>query len=194
MNDWKIDRIHACCAKCAGGFAVDASVFSVVEFDAAESPRRTDWCESCFRSHAEGTNSLIYWETRFLPPTSRRRRIDFNRLLRLFEAWVEKSSSRNPALLYLIALLLIRKRFFRMQDLVSVGGEEFLRLKRPGPTGEVLLVPAPLLEVQELPDLRRQLEQLIDGDVEDAELASIQAGIAVSGNEPADVEKDGRGG
>jgi len=97
-------------------------------------------------------------------------RVDFDRLLRIFEVWQKSPPPGQEALLYLITLLLVRKRYLRMVGLVNEGGVEFLRLRRPGPTELWYLAPAPLLTVADLPPLRAKLEELIDGDLDEEEM------------------------
>ncbi len=138
-----------------------------MELDDEDVPVRNDYCASCV---PQDTDSVLYWETRWVAVTERKKKLDFHRLLRLFEVWLEKPPEGIEPLLYLIALLLIRKRFFRMLDLVSEGGDEYLRLRRPGPEQVPFLVPAPLLTKEQLPQLRVQLEELLDGALEEDEV------------------------
>src|SRR6185503_104665 len=98
--------------------------------------------------------------------------------LRIFEAWQRlptKDASQGGdggALLYLITLLLVRKRFLRMVDLVTEDGREYLRLRRPGAAEQSFLAPAPLLTPADLPALRARLEDLIDGSFEEDDMPS----------------------
>lgn len=168
MNDWKIDKVRRQCAECAAEFTDDQRVISVVELDPEDVPVRRDFCARCYSGRQA---CPIFWETRFEAPVASRRKIDFNRLLRLFEGWVENPPPGQGPLLYLIALLLVRKRFFKLLDLATgEDGAEYLRLKRPGRDGERFGVLAPLLAPRELPALRLQLEQLIDGSVDEGEV------------------------
>ena len=96
----------------------------------------------------------------------------------------------QDALLYLIALLLVRKRLCRLVDLVTEGDEEFLRLRRPG-SDATFLVPAPLLSPADLPRLRSRLEALIDGAIEDEDLEVTAPGAA---QESTDLDAYGEDG
>lgn len=174
MSDWKIERVKNVCARCQLPFENEQKVISWIEFDTEgdELPRRQDVCGKCVTEQLEGK---VFWETRWQVPAEKKKKVDFDRLLRLLEAWLERpgvheSSRESDALMYLVGLLLVRKRFFRMLDLVTHEGKECLRLRRPGPDRPYVFLPAPLLHPDELPALRAKLEELIDGAVDDDDL------------------------
>jgi hypothetical protein len=164
--DWRIERIRDRCSACSTPFAHDQRVVSVVTADAEKVARR-DLCETCA---PRGGGDSLWWETRFRLRSDKKKRVDFDRLLRIFEAWQRSPPPGQESLLYLIALLLVRKRFLRMVDLVNQEGVECLRLRRPGPTEQWYLTPAPLLTAADLPALRAKLEELIDGAFEEGEM------------------------
>lgn len=192
MTDWKIERLQRRCKDCEKEFEDGQRVFSVIHYPTLEHPdaplMRNDRCERCFPGPQEGT---IYWETRWQSPDEKKQTVDFDRLLRLFEAWLEQPPPGQQALLYLIALLLVRKRFFKMLDLVSQGGEEYLRLRRPGQNTDrqPFLVPAPLLAPEDLPALRVQLEMLIDGTLEDEDIPPAAPEVASPGDGSSATEE-----
>jgi hypothetical protein len=164
--DWRIERIRDRCSACSTPFVHDQRVISVVSTEAEKVARR-DLCERCA---PRGGADALWWETRFQLQTNAKKRVDFNRLLRIFEAWQKAPPPGQESLLYLIALLLVRKRFLRMVDLVNQEGVECLRLRRPGPTEQWYMTPAPLLTAADLPALRARLEELIDGSFEEEEM------------------------
>jgi hypothetical protein len=165
--DWKIERIRDRCATCSKPFAHDQRVVSAIALDEQERAIRRDLCGECAPSLQR---MVVWWETRFQQQAPKKKRVDFDRLLRVFEAWQKAPPKDSDALLYLITLLLVRKRFLKLVDLVSEEGREFLRLRRPGPTEQWYLAPAPLLQPADLPPLRARLEELIDGTFEEEEL------------------------
>jgi hypothetical protein len=176
--DWKIERIRDRCSACSKPFAHDQRVTSLVELDASERVVRRDVCASC---RPAGDASVVWWETRFEVETSSRRKVDFDRLLRIFEAWHAAPPAGLEALLYLVSLLLVRKRFLRIVELTTVDGREMLSLRRPGPAGRSYLAPAPLLSPADLPQLRARLEELIDGSFADDEMPANGDAAAAAG-------------
>jgi hypothetical protein len=174
LSTWKIERIKNACAGCEQEFENDQRVYSVIEFDVSPEglPERTDYCKACLPAEREGK---AFWETRWQIPAPKKKQVDFDRLFVLLETWLARpagaeTSKESEALMYLVALLLIRKRFFKMLDLTTHQGKECLRLRRPGPNRPDVFVPAPLLRPDELPALRASLETLIDGVVDDQDL------------------------
>ncbi len=176
--DWKIDRIRDCCAGCGKPFGHDQRVLSAVTVDGGERAIRRDFCESCM---PPASAVAVFWETRFQQNAPKKKKVDFDRLLRIFEAWQKSPPKESEALLYLITLLLVRKRFLKLVDLVSEGGREFLRLRRPGPVEQWYLAPAPLLTPADLPPLRTRLEELIDASFSEEELPATTDAGAVLG-------------
>ena len=176
--DWKLDRIRERCATCAKAFTHEERVVSAISLDAEERAVRRDLCGAC--APPAGSPD-VWWETRFQQQAPKKKKVDFDRLLRIFEAWQKAPPKESEALLYLITLLLVRKRYLKMVDLVSEEGKEFLRLRKPGPTEQWYLAPAPLLTPSDLPALRGRLEELIDGSFEDEEMPQPADAGAASG-------------
>ena len=172
MSDWKIDKLRGTCHKCEREFDDQQKVVSVISVQLDETVQRQDCCPECHeRPNGEQSPAgEVYWETHWQKGDEVKRKVDFNMLLRIFEAWCEAPPPGQKALVYLIGLLLIRKRFFKMLDLVSQDGEEYLRLRRPGKEQEPFLVPAPLLSEAQLPPLRARLESLLDGALDEDDL------------------------
>lgn len=174
--EWKIDRIRDRCASCAKVYGHDERVISAITLDAEERAVRRDVCVACKPADAV---TIVWWETRFQQHAPKKKKVDFDRLLRVFEAWQKSPPRDSESLLYLITLLLVRKRYLKLVDLVSEEGKEFLRLRKPGPTEQWYLAPAPLLTPADLPPLRQRLEELIDGSIEEEEMpASVDAEAA----------------
>ncbi len=165
--DWKIDRIRDRCATCAKVFAHEERVISAITLDAEERAVRRDLCSACKPADAV---TIVWWETHFQQHAPKKKKVDFDRLLRVFEAWQKAPPRDSESLLYLITLLLVRKRYLKLVDLVNEDGKECLRLRRPGPTEQWYLAPAPLLTPADVPPLRHRLEELIDGSIDEAEM------------------------
>ncbi|MBM4013393.1 MAG: hypothetical protein FJ293_00280 [Planctomycetes bacterium] len=177
--DWKIERIRERCATCEQPFRHDERVRSAITTDEQQRAVRRDLCGAC---PPPGGPSTVWWETRWQQPAQRKKKVDFDRLLRVFEAWQKAPPKDSDALLYLITLLLVRKRFLKLVDLVHEDGREHLRLRRPGPIETWYLAPAPLLQPSDLPPLRLRLEELIDGTIEDDELQGATDAATAVGN------------
>lgn len=173
-NEWKIERIRERCAACTRTFAHDERVISTIGLDETQRAQRRDVCVACKPADAD----VVWWETRFQQQAPRKKKVDFDRLLRVFEAWQRSPPRDSEALLYLVTLLLVRKRYLKLVDLVSEDGREWLRLRKPGLAEQSYLAPAPLLQPADLAGLRTRLEELIDGTFEDGEVSEAAAARA----------------
>src|SRR5258706_10803788 len=99
--DWKIERIRERCAVCTKEFVHDQRVVSLIELDANDRVVRRDVCSAC--APAAGAE-VVWWETRFQKQAPRKKKVDFDRLLRIFEAWQKappKDAKDGAPLLYL---------------------------------------------------------------------------------------------
>ena len=177
--DWKIERIRDRCTTCSKPFGHEQLVVSAIALDAQEHAVRRDLCSECATALER---TIVWWETRFQQQASKKKKVDFDRLLRVFEAWQKTPPKDGEALLYLITLLLVRKRYLKLVDLVNEEGKEYLRLRRPGPTEQWYLAPAPLLVPADLPPLRARLEELIDGTFDDEELPTPGDALSAAGS------------
>jgi len=178
--DWKIERIRDRCAECSQPFTHDQRVVSVVALAIVENAERIVRRDLCVRCGPSAGAGSLFWETRFQQQAPKKKKVDFDRLLRIFEIWQKDPPKEQEALLYLITLLLVRKRYLRMVDLVTDGGREMLRLRKPGAAEQWYFTPAPLLTPADLPALRIQLEELIDGSFAEEEMPTTTDAQAVA--------------
>ncbi len=82
--DWKIERIRERCATCEQPFLHDQRVISAITTDEQQRAVRRDLCAACPTPSGPST---VWWETRWQQPALKKKKVDFERLLRVFEAW-----------------------------------------------------------------------------------------------------------
>jgi len=182
--DYKIGKSGESCATCENAFVADQHVFSMILFT-EDSPARSDFCSACFNGVDKDDDSVFaFWRTRRLEAGRARRQVDFATLRELFFRMLGREGDEYKKLTYLLALLLLRKRFVNLREFTSEDGTDYLIVmakQRPDP----IKLEAPELLPQDFEELRDRLRGLLDfdmeGELDDAlaprdEQAAVQTG------------------
>ncbi|MFO0985512.1 MAG: hypothetical protein U1E76_27895 [Planctomycetota bacterium] len=180
--DWKIAKPKSLCDSCQREIAVGEGFFSWVDFPADE-PVRYDACEACFGKLR--APDRIYWRTRRQVPPEKPRRVDFERLREVFQQMVQRPGDNYRDLTYLIALLLLRKRFYKLKAFDTVAGKDVLVITQPR-TSITLTLDAPLLDDERIQALREKLTQLVDGTIDWEGIDSSRPATATAPSTAAD--------
>jgi hypothetical protein len=180
--DYSIRRSSDRCGACAHAFEVHEALYSTVRLE-SEEPARRDYCVECFQALPRDPSvEFAFWRTRRTADGRARRAIDFNSLRDLFFRMAEQHGDEYRKLCYLLGLVLIRKRFVRLEEFVTEDGRDFLVVSTPH-RPEALRLEAPSLMPSEFGELRDKLRALLDIDFED------EGGVSAS---PAPESTDGR--
>jgi len=187
QNDaWKLPRPGDCCATCEQPLAAGALFTTVVRF-MAEAPLREDLCAAC-GERAVADPEVCFWTHRRPESGSQRAVVDYAMLRELFGRMLQRPDDVYRRLSYLVALVLIRKRFLRLVGFQRRAGREVMVVTR-GAGQPTVDVPAPLLTAEDLGQVRDQLAQLLNADLADhdlPELAAIRPADGGDGLGPAD--------
>ncbi|MCI0586027.1 MAG: hypothetical protein L0323_04195 [Planctomycetes bacterium] len=184
---WKIARRARACASCGRGFEEGEAHFSLLRLEGGI--ERLDRCVACFQA-APASPGEFYWKTRYARDPRRRLAIDVEALREAFSRMPAEGA--EPGLRYLLALLLTRKRVFRLLETRrgeaggggGAGGEQPDRLiLSPGKgSPERLEVVVPEMTPERVEELRRQLRALLGieepgagGDAPDAQGGAVEA-------------------
>lgn len=164
--EYRLKRSGEACGGCAAEFDVGQSMFSVLEL-AAEQPLRADYCEACFEKlRGEGREIYAFWKTRKTSEGRSRRVVDYPSLRELFFRMAQIEAVEYRKLAYLMALILVRKRFLVIKEFVTQGGVDYLVITakdRP----DALRIEAPELRGPEIAELTGRLRMLLDMDLEE---------------------------
>src|SRR5262245_61865895 len=155
---WKIARRARACASCGRGFEEGEAHFSLLRLEGGI--ERLDRCVSCFQT-APASPGEFYWKTRYARDPRRRLAIDVEALREAFSRMPAEGA--DPGLRYLLALLLTRKRVFRLLETRRGDGSEPDRLVlSPGKgSAERLEVVVPEMTPERVEELRRQLRTIL---------------------------------
>jgi hypothetical protein len=190
QNDaWKLPRPGDCCAGCQQPLLAGMLCTTVVRLH-ADAPLREDLCTAC-GERAVADPEVCFWTRRRPESGNQRAVVDYAMLRELFGRMLQRSDEVYRRLSYLVALVLIRKRFLRLVGFQRRAGREVMVVTR-GAGQPTVDVPAPLLTAEDLLSVRDQLAQLMNADLADHELPELaalrpaQVDAALPGDTPSD--------
>jgi len=118
------------CLTCGKEIAQGETFHSAI-YEGEESFTRRDYCAACWADPPEACYS--FWRTRVAPQKeNERKKIDAEVVLGFFDQLEAKESDLDLNFRYVLALLLMRKRVLKFDDVERNDGGEFLVLRRPG--------------------------------------------------------------
>ena len=182
MNEpqYEIETSDYHCAGCNEEVGRGRQYFSAVLF-AEELFHRRNYCVACWEQSrldnpgdsatGKGAGDLYaYWKTRRpQPPDRKLRRVGFDPTLvmRFFRRLSEEQESKTPPeaqkrdLGFVLALLLVRKKFLHFESAVQRDGGEWLKLSERGDPSRIYWVENPELTDEELERVRDDIGELL---------------------------------
>lgn len=173
MNDaWKIPAYHTACDACEAGLEPGQLVATVLDFE-AEGPRRRDLCPACWDAASVGDDTIFWRRERTAADVEAKRTVDYAMLRDVFTRLLDQDSKVYRRLAYLVGLVLVRKRFLRLQGFEARDGREVMIVRRRAgdPSMEV---PAPFLTAEDIVETREHLMRLLDADLGEGDLPSLE--------------------
>lgn len=159
QNDWEIkSRSHACSS--TGREFVEGELFYTLIHRDRDGFRREDLCEEAWQARNDNVQPFSFWRTRYEPPAppppEPLKKNDAESLLR---ALIEANDPRYRNAIYILAIMLERKRVLRTMESPD---EDTLIYEHPG-TGETFLLANPHLSLEQIPDVQKEVAELLDG-------------------------------
>jgi hypothetical protein len=166
QRDFKIDATSRKCDVCGRGFEAGEEYYSgVVETDEENRFARRDVCAACW--DADPKTYFSYWKTRVPEPEEKGSRgprlVDVDRLMRMFERLEEAEDADALRFRYVLALVLMRKRRFRLVSSRRLRGRrgEELTLREVGGDRRHAVV-SPGLSEEEIRGVAGRLREILD--------------------------------
>ena len=163
-QDWNIRaRAHQCydCQKpFEAGEVCTSSLHLGTQPDGTTFIERADRCREC-RDKMDSATSLSLWQSPYQPPEppppDPAPKQTVETLLRRF---MEDDAS-DPAVTYVLAVMLERKKILREQDVKPQADGTLLRVYEHRKTNEVFLIPDPGLQIAQLQPVQEQVAALL---------------------------------
>ena len=170
---WKIPTVTRSCAACSRALQTGDLVTTLFRL-APEGPERRDLCSECGQA-GENLGDAFFWKHRLSASDVRRPVVDYALLRELFTRMLQRGDEIYRRLSYLVALVLIRKRWLRLHGFeVRAGRREVMVVSR-GAGEPHFDVPAPFLSAEDMVAVREHLARLLQADVVEGDLPDLQA-------------------
>jgi hypothetical protein len=170
MADWKVERGPKRCAVTDRPFEEGEAYYSALAEEDGM-PVRQDYSLEAW-PEVKKDAFIAFWRTR-LPAAGeppRRRLVDTEVIHTLFTHLEDDPVPEKITFRYLLALILVRKRVLRLDDIVREGGREYLAV-RDRRAGTDLRVLNPEADAETLAAAQQELSAIFDMDFEAAENA-----------------------
>lgn len=168
--NWKVARPARICAATGRELAEGETIYSALR-DAEEGLARTDYAADAW-PEVDRTGVVGFWRTRVPSPEARNRRlvIDVEAFYTVFSQIPEEEERRLRQLFrYVLALILVRKRVLRLEEIEKAPGAEILHLHDNRAKQPVRVV-SPEATPEEIQQVQEQLNQIFECEITDEDL------------------------
>lgn len=165
MIEWNIQsRAHACEA-CGKSFA-DQEAYHTLLFDERTGFRRLDICRGCWeKQYSEGARDrkgfVSYWQGVYELPPPPVEPIHKENAESLLRKLVGINDPRYVPAMYILAVMLERKRLLKVKEQVIREGQRVFIYEHPR-TGDVFTVVDPVLQLSQLDAVQRDVAELLE--------------------------------
>ena len=123
--EWSINKGARACSTCERRFEEGEEYLSVL-FEDAGGFLRKDYCIACW----DGGECFSFWRTR-VPTREQKRKLlaDDSVLMNFFQRLEGQGETQRVNFRYLLALILMRKKLLKFDDIVREDGDEYLVLR-----------------------------------------------------------------
>lgn len=161
QSDWEIKSRGHVCARTGREFQEGESFYTLL-FREGEGFRREDVSEEAWNSRNDNIEPFSFWRSKYEPPAppppEPLPKDDAEGLLRRL---IEEQNPATVNARYILALMLERKRVLRP---VESQDDEMLVYERAG-SGETFVLANPHLSLEQIPDVQREVSDLLAGPV-----------------------------
>lgn len=162
MAEWKVNRSQRVCAVTAKVFAAGDSFFSALQ-EEGDSFVRYDYATDIWPD-VDKSAFFSYWKTHIPEKDQEKKnrlKIDTEAFYTFFSSLRSQQKNRNPLFTYLLALILIRKRILRLDEIEKSPDGEGLIIYDTR-TKEEIRIDVPIVTEEDLQEARNELEQIFE--------------------------------
>ena len=177
MIEWNIQSRAPACRACSQPFT-DQQVYHTVLFDARQAYERIDVCESCWSAqYGEGATSrkgfISHWQGLFEIPVVAPDPIRKENAETLLRKLIERGEPRFGAAIFILAVMLERKRILKVKEQLSQDGRRTFIYEHPR-SGDLFTIADPDLRLDQLETVQRDVADLLERGLDDVDPRGAQ--------------------
>ena len=166
MNEWNIQSRASACESCAQPFADKQPLHTLLFDEHAENLRRMDVCEACWQNQfSEGGRErkgfISHWQGVFELPPPVVDAIQTETAETLLRKLIEQNNPRYVPAAFILAVMLERKRIFKVKEQIVRDGRRVFIYEQPG-TGDMFTIADPDLRLDQLEAVQCDVAALLE--------------------------------
>ncbi|MBN1974668.1 MAG: hypothetical protein JW787_13595 [Sedimentisphaerales bacterium] len=164
MAEWEINKPIGQCSGSGKTIQYGEEYFGAL-VQSPEGLKRCDFCQDYWQSAKPEV--FCFWKTKLPNPDQKKRIfVDDNMLMAFFERLANETEQEKINFRFVLALILMRKRFFKYDETKNVDDKEIWRLRVVGDsTKEKVDVINPHLNEEQIEQLSNQLGEILQTDL-----------------------------
>lgn len=160
-QDWDIKRRHEICCGCESSFTAEQSCRTALTWG-NEGYQRFDYCEGCWAGKGAPQDTVSAWQGEYvLPPAPGKKAFTIEDIEQLMRDLAEGDGEPPLDVLYLLSVMLERKRILVERDVQTRDDGVTIRVYEHRKTGESFIVRDPELKLDELDQVRERVMQML---------------------------------
>ena len=166
MIEWNIQSRGHVCQACHKHFA-DGDAFHTLLFDQKQCYERLDVCQACWTAqYSQGATDrkgfISYWQSVYQPPPAAPPDpIQKDTAETLLRKLIELNDPTHAGALFILAVMLERKRIFKVKAQLNQGGQRAFVYEH-AKSGDLFTIPDPNLQLDQLEGVQRDVAQLLE--------------------------------
>ena len=163
IHPWHIQKCAKKCTQCQTLFQDRQLVFSTLLPNEQNEYIRNDSCQTCWKNSLNH-EEISHWKTLFHIPSPQEERIKKESAESLLRKLLEKEEETLSGVLFILAVMLERKKLFIERDIQQDPSGQKRRIYEHRKTSEIFIIPDPLLRLDQLEEVQIQVAQLLDSN------------------------------
>ncbi|MCX7590828.1 MAG: hypothetical protein N2255_04285 [Kiritimatiellae bacterium] len=160
-TDWDIKSRSSFCQACGQRFHDRQIYHSALTFD-AQGYRRTDFCAACWARLSGNVSVHSKWRGVFRePPPKPVEPVQKETVETLLRRLVEKGDEEKGAVVYILAVMLERKRVLVERDVRKEASGRLVRVYEHRKTGETFVICDPCLQFGQLEEVQQEVAEML---------------------------------
>lgn len=162
-QDWDIQLRGEVCRACETPFADQQPYYSTLTFGGG-GYTRADYCEPCWSGQSDDASRYSAWQGVFhLPPPPPEEALKKETAESLLRKLMEDNDSSHLNVIYILAIMLERKRILIERDVRTTDEGTLIRIYERRKTGESFLIADPRLSFEVLETVQEEVVVMLGG-------------------------------